>query len=61
MKKAKMKKITSVIVSLALIISSVFISPIIAGAVSTPPQLESTAVQFWADPENTLTKRPQFL
>ena len=33
MKKAKMKKITSVIVSLALIISSVFISPIIAGAV----------------------------
>ena len=56
MKKAKMKKITSVIVSLALIISSVFISPIIAGAVSTPPQLESTAVQFWADPENTLTQ-----
>lgn len=56
MKKTKMQKITSIAVSLALIISSVFISPIIAGAVSTPPQLESTAVQFWADPENTITQ-----
>lgn len=48
------KRILSLLLSLTLIVGAVVVMPITAEAISTPIELESTAVNFWADPENRI-------
>ena len=50
------KKIISAFLSLVLAASALFAVPINSNAVSKAGDLESTLLQFWADPENTLTQ-----
>ncbi len=50
-----MKKLLSIILTLTIIMSALLIAPINAlAAVSDPGTLDSTDIEFWADPENTL-------
>ncbi len=51
-----MKKVLSIVLSLVIIISTLFIAQINAFAVDDPGTLDSKSIEFWADPENTLTQ-----
>ncbi len=50
-----MKKTLSIVLSLAIILSSLALAPVNAlAAVSDPGTLDSNTLEFWADPENTI-------
>ncbi len=52
-----MKKLLSAVLSLVMVVSTLFVAPFNAlAAVSDPGTLDSTALEFWADPENTITE-----
>ncbi len=51
-----MKKILSFALSLAIILSALVLSPVNALAVDDPGTLDSKLIEFWADPENTITQ-----
>ncbi len=51
-----MKKVLSIILSLSIIMSALLLAPINSLAVDDPGTLDSKSIEFWADPENTLTQ-----
>ncbi|MBQ9531166.1 MAG: CotH kinase family protein [Eubacterium sp.] len=51
----KSKKIISIILTLVLSTSAFFAVPMTSSAVSKAGDLESAGLEFWADPENSLT------
>ncbi len=55
-----MKKISksalSLLLALTLAVGGFVAAPFVAEAVDTPKDLESSAIQFWADPENRITE-----
>ena len=53
--KRKSKRIISSILALVVSISVFFSVPLTSNAVDKPGDLESSGLQFWADPENNLT------
>ena len=56
MVKKYSKRILSIFISLTIIMSALAISPITALAVDDPGTLDSAKLNFWADPENTITQ-----
>lgn len=57
MKKTSLtKRIMSMLLALTLAVTSLLAVTMVAKAVDGPTTLESTAVNFWADPENSLTQ-----
>ncbi|MBE6742464.1 MAG: hypothetical protein E7570_09225, partial [Ruminococcaceae bacterium] len=54
MKKAT-KRLISILLTLVMTISVFFAVPTTTEAVSTPGDLESAGLQFWADPENSIS------
>ncbi|MBR3149509.1 MAG: CotH kinase family protein [Eubacterium sp.] len=54
--RKNLKRISALILVLAVILSATLVAPLTAEAVNTPLELESTAVSFWADPENRITQ-----
>ena len=54
--KKSLKKILSILITLSLATSVLFAVPLVSEAVDTPAKLESSAINFWADPENRITQ-----
>lgn len=54
--KKKFKGIIAALVALVIAVTTICIAPLTAQAIGTPQDLESTAVPFWADPENSVTE-----
>lgn len=54
--KKMFKKITALIISAVILVTTLVISPFSAFAVSTAEELEGLNLQIWADPENVLTQ-----
>ena len=54
--KKKFKGIIAAFVALVIVVTTICIIPLTVQAISTPQDLENTAVQFWADPENCVTE-----
>ena len=52
--KTLSKKLVSLIITLAVLASVLIVAPVTAEAVDTPKDLESSAINFWADPENRI-------
>lgn len=57
MKNRFFRKPLSILLAMAIVVSSMLSLPMIAHAVSTPQNLENAMLNFWADPENTLTQQ----
>lgn len=53
--KKSLKRVISIVMAVLMITSSLVFSPIVASA-DTAVSLESYVLDFWADPENTLTQ-----
>ena len=56
MLKTYSKRMLSIFISLTIILSALAITPITALAVDDPGTLDSAKLNFWADPENTITQ-----
>lgn len=56
MKNRFYKRPLSLFLSMVMVVSTLLAMPVIAKA-DTPQKLESTLLNFWADPENTLTQQ----
>ena len=54
--KRKMKKITALVISAVILVTTLVIAPFSAFAVSTAEELEGLNLQIWADPENVLSQ-----
>lgn len=56
--KKSFKKLTAAILALLMLMTTLMLSPVTAGAATTatPVQLESCKIAVWADPENVLTQ-----
>lgn len=50
------KKLLSMLLAMAMIVTTVAAAPVVADAATTPQSLESTAINFWADANNTITQ-----
>lgn len=56
MKNRKFKKTVSMLLALLMVLTTIFICPSVAQAVDTAPTLDNCGIDFWADPENSLTQ-----
>ena len=56
-KRKPLKRVISLIIVTALAITSVIACPMVTSAADAPAKLESSALTFWADPENSLTQQ----
>lgn len=56
MKNKTFKRTVSMLLALVMVLTTLFVCPFIAQAVDTAGTLDSTTIDFWADPENSLTK-----
>lgn len=56
-RKNPLKRILSIMMVVAIAATSVVVSPFVANAADAPSKLESSALTFWADPENSLTQQ----
>ena len=56
-KRKPLKRVISLIIVTALAITSVIACPVVTSAADAPSKLESSALTFWADPENSLTQQ----